>query len=677
MQPKVKNCLFALLVFSTCLCGQTPFNLKVQGMEGAEGLLHLPDGGFIWAGIQGACIELININKEGNPVWMKSLCPVLPGTDISYGNLHLADAGNGQFYLLFRKGAFSSAPDNYLILLHMDAQGNILWELALPPQKRYGPFSTGTQLLVHPDGNLWAAHAMGFTDDLPDFNQSLIYRVDPSGAMQLRRFWKTDEPTAFNGLAPGPSGTFFGYGSMGFSVPDGLLMQFSANGSLIQAYRFQSFYFMRDGGVFSNGDLAFMGKHGDKFAVTRVRADGSPAWCFELPDNLSLFSIRVTTDDALILAVRNGNQRFALLRVNGAGTDVEWARHVEDCTSYKVTAMSALANGSICVAQANQIEGGGRLFTVDCNGVPGTDCPFFPAETPVLTPVLLQHIPVAFTSTDISDPVTDRIFASVSTVLALSNCCPSEAISAHFELPDSLCAGSTLQLSAPGSVCAESWTWTLGGAQQNPSNAPTVSDVSWQVAGRYLIQLKAAIGACLQKMEDTLLVVNSPNISLFPVSDTAVCPNKPFILKAEVPGFNQWKWQDGFTGNARIWCFPEEGKWILSASKDQCLVSDTLDVRFADCGEPVLYTPNVFSPNDDGSNDTWEVFFEPGLTPIMCRIFDRWGNLCYVASEGSDIRWNGQVGSKNVQAGVYTWLLQFRTSAGTEEQRSGDLLLLR
>ncbi|HLP96724.1 MAG TPA: gliding motility-associated C-terminal domain-containing protein [Saprospiraceae bacterium] len=673
----MKNCLYLLLLLATPLLGQTPFSLKVQGLENADGLLHLPDGGFIWAGIQGGCIELIHISEEGNPVWMKSVCPVLLGTDISYGNLHLANAGDGSFYLLFRKGAFSSAPDNYLILMHMDAQGNILWETALPPQKRYGSFSSGTQLLVQPDGNIWAAHAMGFTDDLPDFNQALLYRVDPSGAMQLRRYWRTDEPTALNGLAPGSDGTFLGYGSMGFSVPDGFLMQLSANGNLMQAFRFLSFYFMRDGGIFANGDLAFMGKHGDKFAVVRVRADGSPVWCFELPDDLSLFSIRVTTDDALMLAVRTVNQRFALLRINGSGTNVEWTRHTEDCTMHKVTAMTALSNGSICVAQANQVDGGCRLFTVDSNGNPGVDCSFFMAETPNLTPVVLQHVPIVFMSTDINDPVTDRIFASAPTLLAFSDCCPSELVEAHFELPDSLCAGSPLLLSAPGSVCAESWTWTLEGAQQTPPDAPSVTNVSWNEAGRYLIQLKAAIGTCNQTMEDTLLVVNPPDVSFFPVRDTAVCPNKPFTLTAEVQGFNNWIWQDGLPGNERVWSLPEAGSWVLSALKDQCLVSDTLHISFADCGEPVLYAPNVFTPNDDGSNDSWEVFFEPGLTPVMCRIFDRWGNLCYVGSEGRNIRWNGQVGGKNAPAGVYTWVLQFRTQTGMEEQRSGDLLLLR
>jgi len=38
---------------------------------------------------------------------------------------------SGAFYLGFRKGAFSSSPDNLLNLMKFDANGSLLWETQL------------------------------------------------------------------------------------------------------------------------------------------------------------------------------------------------------------------------------------------------------------------------------------------------------------------------------------------------------------------------------------------------------------------------------------------------------------------------------------------------------------------------------------------------------------------
>ena len=74
-----------------------------------------------------------------------------------------------------------------------------------------------------------------------------------------------------------------------------------------------------------------------------------------------------------------------------------------------------------------------------------------------------------------------------------------------------------------------------------------------------------------------------------------------------------------------------------------------------------LYFPNVFSPNNDGINDTFTVQGDEDLINITSlEIFDRWGTKIYsllnIDGEGpGEISWDGSIDGKVVQPGVYTY----------------------
>ena len=55
-----------------------------------------------------------------------------------------------------------------------------------------------------------------------------------------------------------------------------------------------------------------------------------------------------------------------------------------------------------------------------------------------------------------------------------------------------------------------------------------------------------------------------------------------------------------------------------------------------------LYSPNVFSPNFDGINDSFTILSETGLIKeVELIIFDRWGGQIYKGVEWSTSRKNG------------------------------------
>lgn len=89
-----------------------------------------------------------------------------------------------------------------------------------------------------------------------------------------------------------------------------------------------------------------------------------------------------------------------------------------------------------------------------------------------------------------------------------------------------------------------------------------------------------------------------------------------------------------------------------------------------------FYIPNVFSPNDDGINDRFQIFPGKSVASLsQLRIYNRWGGLVF---EGDPQQgWDGKVDQQQVANGVYLYVLQLNYLDGVEETHSGDVVLVR
>ena len=86
-----------------------------------------------------------------------------------------------------------------------------------------------------------------------------------------------------------------------------------------------------------------------------------------------------------------------------------------------------------------------------------------------------------------------------------------------------------------------------------------------------------------------------------------------------------------------------------------------------------VFTPNVFSPNDDGINDVFTILAAHG--DILDRdlfVYDRWGSLVFRGTE-----WDGKIGGEPANPGVFTYVFQILMEDGIKRQFSGTVTLLR
>ena len=116
---------------------------------------------------------------------------------------------------------------------------------------------------------------------------------------------------------------------------------------------------------------------------------------------------------------------------------------------------------------------------------------------------------------------------------------------------------------------------------------------------------------------------------------------------------------------------------ILSQSEANCLASDTLNVRVDQ--DLRIYTPNAFSPNNDGINDEFIVSAVGRSIEFIehLNIYSQWGELMYTARELTT-GWNGTApNGEQSEQGIYVFHLKGALINGVPIDEVGTFQLIR
>ncbi len=109
-------------------------------------------------------------------------------------------------------------------------------------------------------------------------------------------------------------------------------------------------------------------------------------------------------------------------------------------------------------------------------------------------------------------------------------------------------------------------------------------------------------------------------------------------------------------------------------NKDSIVIS----VHEISCGEPYLYVPNAFSPDNDGENDFFRPYAPVGVIREMYfAVYNRWGEVMYETTNINDKGWDGTFKGEKLPPDVYIFL--FKATCIDNEQfiKKGNVTLLR
>lgn len=123
----------------------------------------------------------------------------------------------------------------------------------------------------------------------------------------------------------------------------------------------------------------------------------------------------------------------------------------------------------------------------------------------------------------------------------------------------------------------------------------------------------------------------------------------------------------------------ETGVYTVTASNDCESKTASVSAEFEIC-ECNFFLPTAFSPNNDGSNDTyqWEADCKSVQSFTMC-IFNRWGELVFKTNDPK-ASWDGRFDGALQSPGVYTVqvIATYQTGRKSKEKRkAGSFTLIR
>jgi gliding motility-associated-like protein len=86
-----------------------------------------------------------------------------------------------------------------------------------------------------------------------------------------------------------------------------------------------------------------------------------------------------------------------------------------------------------------------------------------------------------------------------------------------------------------------------------------------------------------------------------------------------------------------------------------------------------LIVPNIFSPNGDGINDSWNITAIDAFDTSNVKVMNRYGEMVFESS-GYTKAWDGKYKNNDLPAGVYYYIIKLRSDINPV---SGSVTLIR
>ncbi len=236
----------------------------------------------------------------------------------------------------------------------------------------------------------------------------------------------------------------------------------------------------------------------------------------------------------------------------------------------------------------------------------------------------------------------------------------------QISLPHSVgfCDGDSAILNAVSNIAISKYLWSTG---------EITSSITVKTAGTFLVEVKA--NNCTTTDTTLVTVYNIPTVDagqdlyLMATDQTSfkATSGNDVISYTWIPSFNLSS--DDILQPTIL--KPADTTYRLIVSNGQCTNYDSVHVIVLSS----FTIPNVFSPNGDGVNDTWEIKGLENYTGITVDVFDRYGRLVF-SRRGYHKAWDGTYeGQGNPLAvGTYYYIIDIKRG---KPLMTGSITILR
>jgi gliding motility-associated-like protein len=224
----------------------------------------------------------------------------------------------------------------------------------------------------------------------------------------------------------------------------------------------------------------------------------------------------------------------------------------------------------------------------------------------------------------------------------------------------SFCAGNKLVLQAPNGF--NNYVWQDGSS----GNTFTASQ-----AGLYWLHAIAANG-CISR--DSISIKNVYPLPVnFIATGADICDGKNLELTA-LGSWPVYRWFNN-SSSASVTINAAGHYWLQVTSADGCSATDTIVVSSKDCVNGIWF-PNVFTPDNNGKNDTWKPVVHGIPQNFRLSIYNRLGEKVF---ETTDFRkgWDGLYKGKQQPPDTFVWYCIYQFAGAAAKMEKGPLILVR
>ena len=240
--------------------------------------------------------------------------------------------------------------------------------------------------------------------------------------------------------------------------------------------------------------------------------------------------------------------------------------------------------------------------------------------------------------------------------------------------PNPVCISDAVRISLEniaGSVQSIQWTF---GANASPASSTSLGphNITYSAPGKKKIIVEVFITGIAASIKDSITIDVSELLNNDIVKNVVFNPSSTYILDANAtiktssnsvaPYKYKWSVNDFESDLSEenrnfSYCVSEDGNYnvqLYVEDKAQCkIIWDTTLTT-----QSVFRAPNIFTPNNDGINDTF-IIESNGIRRLSIEIYDRWGSTVFRPNYyANQIIWDGRNSSGTlVQPGVYFYVV--------------------
>lgn len=233
----------------------------------------------------------------------------------------------------------------------------------------------------------------------------------------------------------------------------------------------------------------------------------------------------------------------------------------------------------------------------------------------------------------------------------INGCKDTVGVEVNFYLPDGLVDISTTTVYEDVLLWgSEGYTyfWSTGTSDAHANICPGDENIWVEVTDK---------NGCFRRQNNIQLDIEDISLTLSPDFDTVKCDITNLEVELEVTanggtGDYTYLWSNGQTED-KISVSINPGVYSVTVTDENLCNEDAVfhvAVMSSDC------IPNVFSPNDDGSNDIWNLEDAFFYADSKVKVFNRYGKLVFKSEDNTP--WDGKNRSGNdVEDGAYFYVI--------------------